>query len=117
MTLADFNNKYEYKLDINYDDWTPCKLIEGRYRGDCESYVLLLLDMDLTDGDITWTTINGSGHVVLVYKDRFIDCNNKAWTLIADKPKSYGDFRKMYLPEIWLRKAKGFVLSLFYKDN
>lgn len=49
--------------------------------------------------------------------DRFIDCNTKAWTLILDKPKSYGDFRRMYFPEVWLRKVKGFVLSLFYKDN
>ena len=118
MTLRDFNNNYSYKADSSYDDWssiTPSS--DGKYRGDCESYILTLLKFNLADGDITWTTINGSGHAVLVNKDRFIDCNNKAWTLIVDKPKSYGDFRRMYFPEIWLRKAKGFVLSLFYKEN
>lgn len=114
MTLEDFNSRYIYKADKNYDDWSICKLGEdGYYRNDCESYVLTLLKFNLADGDITWTTIGGEGHVVLVDKDRFIDCNNKAWTLIVDKPKTYGKFRKMYLPEIWLRKLKGYVLGLF----
>lgn len=113
MTLEDFNSKYEYKLDKKYDSWTPCDFADGKFRGDCESYVLSLLDLKLADGDITWTTIKGEGHVVLVNKDRFIDCNTRAWILITGKPKSYGKFRKMYFPEIWLRKVKGYVLGLF----
>ena len=117
MTLEDFNSKYEYKLDKKYDSWTKCEFVDGKFIGDCESYVLSLLDLNLADGDITWTAINGSGHVVLVYKDRFIDCNTKAWTLIVDKPDSYGAFRRMYFPEIWLRKAKGYILGLFKQNT
>ena len=117
MTLELFNSKYEYKADKNYDDWTPCKLIDNKYRGDCESYVLSLLQYELAEGDITWTTIDGNGHAILVDGDRFIDCNNKRWTLIVDKPEAYSDFRRIYLPELLIRKLKGFVLSLFYREN
>ena len=117
MTLQDFNDRYIYKLDKNYDDWTPCKLVDNKYYGDCESYVLSLLQYKLADGDITWTTINGEGHVVLVSNGMFIDCNNKRWTPLMYRSNSYGKFRRMFLVEVLIRKLKGRVLSWFYRDR
>ena len=117
MNLDLFISKYRYKKDKNYDDWKAIKPdSQGIFYGDRESFVLTAKDLG-EQGNITWCYINNVGHVILVDKDRYLDCNSNGWKLLADMPKSYSGLRRVYFPEVWLRKAKGFVLSLFYKEN
>ena len=119
MKLKEFNSLYRYKLDKNYDDWTKCKLIDKLYRGDCESYIVSL-NKDVTDVgslDYYFCTLNYIGHCIGVKDGMWIDCNTRQFRSLDSMPSNYRDVRKMYFPEVWLRKAKGFVLSLFYKEN
>ena len=117
MNLDLFISKYRYKKDKNYDDWKASKPdSEGIFYGDCESFVLTAKDLG-EQGNITWCYINNVGHVILVDKDRYLDCNSNRWKLIADMPNSYTGLRRMWKIEIILRKIKGSILSKFYKDN
>ena len=92
MKLKEFNSKYSYKADKNYDDWsviTPSS--DGMYYGDCESYCRTLknIDKQFKDWDYYYCKLNGNGHCILFKHSEVIDCNTK-------KIVSFEQYCKMY---------------------
>ena len=119
MTLRDFNSKYKYKPDINYDDWSKCKEIDCGYRGDCESYCISLKEdvEGFDDLEYYFCYLNGIGHCIGRLDNKWIDCNTKELRGWDDMSDIYTDVRKVWYPEYLIRKLKAFLLSLFYKDK
>lgn len=87
MTLQQFNSKYEYQYDwdkYNTPDWIDIWEIikpdsNGIYKGDCESYVLSLIEYveEFKNLQLYYCTIDGVGHCIGKINDNWIDCNFK----------------------------------------
>lgn len=82
MELEEFNKKYRYKSDIvnfnRVEHWTVIEPdSDGYFYGDCEDYVLTLIEdvVGYDDLDIYYCKIGGEGHCIGVRGDEIIDCN------------------------------------------
>lgn len=83
MTLQEFNSKYEYKTDLEkygrVEVWELPVLVDGKYIGDCESYVRALRNYvpEFKDWKYYYCILNGGGHCLLYKNGDVIDCNTK----------------------------------------
>ena len=112
MTLQELNENYIYQSDkdkFGYTEvWEVIKPIDGTYKGDCESYMLTLLDMELIPKDtkLVYCKIDGVGHCIGVLDDMVIDCNCKKFMPIVDYANKYNmsDGRDYWKIEIWYKQ-------------
>lgn len=81
MTLAEFNNKYQYKTDkerfnTSLDIW-ELPQDSNVIKADCESYCRFLKNniKGFEDWDYYYCKLNGNGHCVLYKDGNVIDCN------------------------------------------
>jgi len=125
MTLEEFNLKYEYIHDINRwgvnDLWEIMELSDGKYLGDCESYVLTLIAK--VDGfkdlepwyceRLDGTTI--IGHCVGKLGDKWIDCNYQMFTDKQTVCGRYTTSRPMGKFEVWWNIQKSKLFKVTYK--
>ena len=103
MNLQEFNKNYIYISDTikfkRVEHWTVIKPdADGKYRGDCEDYVLTLkAKVDgFSDIDLYYCKIFGNGHCVGIRDGMIIDCNAQMWIDINEYTRLYKmtDFRK-----------------------
>ena len=121
MTLKDFNENYIYQSDKDKfhrtEVWEIIKPINGKYKGDCESYMLTILDLGLIpkDTELHYCKIQGGGHCIGILDGMVIDCNCKTFMTLDDYTKTYSmtGLRKYWKIEVWyyktITKLFGFV--------
>jgi len=121
MTLTQFNSKYVYQTDkkkFGYvEAWEIIEPINGKYIGDCESYMLTIKKLGLIpkDTELYYCKINWIGHCVGIYKGTAIDCGTQKFISLDKYTKLYKitNLRKYWKIEIfWKRlttKIFGFV--------
>jgi len=122
MTLKDFNENYIYQSDKDkfhrtevWDIGKPDS--DGKYRLDCESYMLTILDLGLVplNTELHYCKIQGGGHCIGVLDGMVIDCNCKTFIPLDDYTRTYSmtNLRKYFKVEIWyyktITKLFGFV--------
>lgn len=107
MTLPQFNSKYVYTKDGTLDSWQVMELVDGKYFGDCEDYVLSI--QTLVEGfqelELYYCKYNGEGHCIGKVGEQWIDCGLQR--LVATLPPLYTDVRKYWAIEIWSKKLYG----------
>jgi predicted transglutaminase-like cysteine proteinase len=103
MTLEEFNKKYEYikdsdKYNTEFDIWELPKEINGKIKGDCESYCRFLKNnvSEFKDYDYHYCKLNGNGHCLLYKNGDVIDCNIKRIVTLEQYNRMYKvtEFRK-----------------------
>ena len=114
MTLKDFNEIYEYKTDTSKFGHTEVWEVgkpdaDGKYRMDCESYMLTILDLGLIpkDTELHYCKIQGGGHCIGILDGMVIDCNCKTFIPLDDYADAYDmtDLRKYWKIEVWWYKT------------
>ena len=121
MTLQDFNKRYKYKTDLkNHERTEHWTIMEptptGLYYGDCEDYVLTLIDKvdGFADLELWYCKIGSDGHCIgRALEGTFIDCNFKQLVDIEVLKRSgFNSFRKYWKIEVWFKKVQARVQSL-----
>lgn len=96
MTLDQLNKNYIYTSDTikfkrveHWEIMTPDA--DGKYRGDCEDYVLTLkAKIDgFSNIDLYYCKIFGNGHCIGIRNGMIIDCNAKRWLDIHEYTAQY----------------------------
>lgn len=111
MTLDYFNKHYIYKVDGAFDSWTVgMPDDDGKYRMDCEDYVLTLQSKveGFENIELYYCKYNGEGHCIGKVGEQWIDCGLQR--LVATLPPLYTNIRKYWLIEIWSKKLYGRIL-------
>jgi hypothetical protein len=119
MTLDKFNKNYIYQSDKDKfhrtEVWEVIKPVDGKYKGDCESYMLTILDLGLVpkDTELHYCKIQGVGHCIGILDGMVIDCNCKMFMPIDAYTSIYGmtDLRKYWKIEVWWKKLATKVLG------
>jgi len=112
MTLVEFNKVYTYQSDLQkfgrVEVWEVPAPIGGKYKADCESYLLALQELtdELVDAELYYCRINGEGHCIAIRDDMVLDCNCQRWLGIKEYTKVYNmtDLSKYWRIGILLRK-------------
>jgi hypothetical protein len=128
MTLQDFNSRYEYVRDMEQwevdDLWEIMELKDGKYFGDCESYVLTLIAKvedfkDLKPWYCKYTFPDGTSlaHCIGISGDLAIDCNTKAFISFNKLKEQQGwqEYRPMGTFEVWWNIQKSKLFKVTYK--
>lgn len=115
ISLKEFNKAFKYTPDKG-EDWSIPTLVDGRYRNDCDGYMLAIIylveDFKDVKKDVWFCRVNGAGHVVTETPEGFID-NNYRSLVPKYMLRGYTDFRRVYTIEI---KFKMFMSKIgFYK--
>lgn len=125
MTLEDFNKNYIYVSDIvnhkRVEHWTVISPDpDGKYRGDCEDYLLTLIDK--VDGfhrlELWYCKLNGEGHCIGrlpgpycptrgIY-GMWIDCNTKK--LVRSLPFNFTEKRKFSWFKVFVKRLSAYFL-------
>ena len=110
MTLQQLNDNYMHTSDGILDSWQVMELVDGKYVGDCEDYVLTVKAKveGFQDLELYYCKYNGVGHCVGKLGDMWIDCGTKR--LVHDLGSKYTDIRKYWLIEIAVKKTIGRIL-------
>ena len=96
MTLKDFNDNYIYQSDKDkfhrtevWDIGKPDS--DGKYRLDCESYMITILDLGLIpkNTELHYCKIQGGGHCIGILDGMAIDCNCKKFIPLDDYASMY----------------------------
>ena len=115
ITLSSLNQNYIYTADGALDSWTIIEPVDGKYKGDCEDYVLTL--QSKVEGfdrlELYFCKYNGEGHCIGKLDGQWIDCGLQR--LVATLPTLYTDVRKYWWIEIVTKKLIGKVLR-WYKN-
>ena len=118
MTLAELNKDYIYTSDTTKygrkEHWVVMEPdAEGKYRGDCEDYVLTLIDKveGFSELELWFCKIGDGGHCIgKASNGLFIDCNYKA---LVDRSimegNNFNSFRKYWKIEIIWKKVQARV--------
>jgi len=113
MTLQQFNSNYVYQTDTSKfnrkEVWDIIKPdSDGKYRGDCESYMLTILDLGLISKDtkLYYCKIGG-GHCIGILDNKVIDCNCKEFIRLESYKRIYSmtNLRKYWKIEMWWYKT------------
>ena len=125
MTLVEFNKVYTYQSDSKkfgrIEVWEVPAPVDGKYKADCESYLLALQELtdELNGAELYYCRINGEGHCVAVKDGMILDCNCQRWLGLKEYTKVYNmtDLSKYWKIGILLRKlsTKMFGRVLNYK--
>jgi len=125
MTLVEFNKVYTYQSDSKkfgrVEVWEVPTPVDGRYKADCESYLLALQELtaELNGAELYYCRITGEGHCIAIRDDMVLDCNCQRWLGIKEYTKVYNmtDLSKYWKIGILLRKlsTKMFGRVLNYK--
>jgi hypothetical protein len=119
ILLKDFNEKYIYQSDKDKfsrtEVWEVMKEIDGKYRGDCESYMLTVLELGVipNNTELHYCKIQGVGHCVGILDGMVIDCNCKKFMPLDDYTNMYDmtDLRKYWKIEVWWKRLATKVLG------
>lgn len=113
---------YKYQSDLDkyntlLDIWeVPSMDSSGVYRGDCESYCLLLkkLNPEYKDFKLWYCKLYWEGHCVLIHGTDIIDCNTQAVVSLEMYCKMFNvtDLRPYSWFQIFSKKlfTKGYLL-------
>lgn len=107
MTLKALNDNFIYTPD-KQEDWTIPSLVDGKYRDDCDGYMLAVYyavdDFQNKDKKVWFCNAYGGGHVVTEIDGLFIDNNTrKLVDLKILEMAGYSNFRRVYPVEIWFK--------------
>jgi len=114
MTLQQFNSNYIYQTDTSKfnrkEVWDIIKPdSDGKYKGDCESYVLTLLDLKIIskDTELYYCKLQGIGHCIGIWHGLVIDCNCKKFMRLDKYIDTYKitNLRKYWKIEVWWYKT------------
>ena len=107
MTLKELNDNFIYTPD-KQEDWSIPSLVDGKYKDDCDGYMLAIyykVDDFKDRTKLVWfCTAWGVGHVVTEIDGMIIDNNTKRLVHKNTLPH-YTDWRRVYPVEIWFKMA------------